>query len=415
MRRALALTLLFAAATALAQDPDEAALVLADKTETETKQPSDWRVFTEAALNASTPRSGAATHAQRLSLDAYLDTALARDWRMVFADRLDLAWRGEITDDNFINTLKETYLSWQPRADDILDFGRVNLRYGVATGYNPTDYFRAGAARSIVSVNPASLRENRLGTVMVRGQTLWDSGSVTALYAPKLSDRPNTSPFSPDFGATNNENRWLVALSQKLAEDFNPQWLVYGEAHESPQIGVNLTTLLNDATVAFVEWSGGRSPSLASQALALPDDSTFRSRAAAGVTYTAPAKLSVTVEYEYNGAGLDENSWNALRQGAPGAYGQYRNFVSNLQELPTKQNLFFYGLWQDALIVHLDLSAMQRFDVADRSRLSWLEARYHWERVDLAVQWQHNHGDTGSQYGALSQSQVWQLIVTYFF
>jgi len=58
---------------------------------------------------------------------------------------------------------------------------------------------------------------------------------------------------------------------------------------------------------------------------------------------------------------------------------------------------------------------MQRFDVVDRSRLSWLEARYHWERVDLALQWQHNHGDTGSQYGALSQSQAWQVVATYFF
>jgi hypothetical protein len=291
----------------------------------------------------------------------------------------------------------------------------VNLRYGVASGYNPTDFFRAGAVRSIVSVNPASLRENRLGSVMLRGQTLWGDGSLTALYSPKLANRPSDSPFSADLGATNNQNRWAIALSQRLAPDVNPQWLLYGEEHRSPRVGLNLTTLLNDATVAFLEWSGARGPSQHAQALALADDSRFRSRAATGLTYTAPSKLSVTLEYEYNGAALDENNWNALRQGPPSAYRQYRGFVQTQQELPTRQNVFFYALWQDAFIVHLDFSAMQRVDVADRSRLSWLETRYHWEHVDLALQWQLNSGSAGSNFGASPQRQVWQALVTYFF
>ena len=106
--RALALTLLLSAGIALAEDPDEAALALADKTRTETTQASDWQVVTEAALSRSTPRAGgSATHAQRLSLDGYYDQTFAPKWRAVFANRLDLAWRGDITEDNFIDTLKE--------------------------------------------------------------------------------------------------------------------------------------------------------------------------------------------------------------------------------------------------------------------------------------------------------------------
>lgn len=414
--RALTLTLSFVAATALAENPDEAALTLADRTEIDAKHARDWHVLTEAALSESKPRAGGSpTHAQRLSLDAAYDTAFAPNWRAVFADRLDLAWRSGISRDDFINTLKETYLSWQPQADNIFDLGRVNLRYGVASGYNPTDFFRAGAVRSIVSVNPASLRENRLGSVMLRGQTVWSDGSLTALYSPKLSDRPSDSPFSADLGATNNQNRWLIALSQRLAPDVNPQWLLYDEEHRSPRMGLNITTLVNDATVVFFEWSGARSPSQRAQALGLADDTRFRSRVATGLTYTAPSKLSLTLEYDYNGAGLDENDWNALRQGPPSAYLQYRGFVQTQQELPTRQNVFFYALWQDAFIVHLDFSAMQRVDVADRSRLSWLEARYHWEHVDLALQWQFNSGSAGSNFGASSQRQVWQAQLTYFF
>jgi hypothetical protein len=414
--RSAALTLLLCLGTAYAQDADEAALALADKTETQAARTSDWRVLTEGALIESIPRNGGSpTRAQRLSLDALYDTRLAANWRAVVADRLDLAWRGEPTYDDLINTLKEAYVSWQPNADNIADAGRINLRYGVATGYNPTDYFRANALRSVVSVAPTSLRENRLGTAMLRGQTLWAGGSLAALYAPKLADPSNGSPFSPDFGATNNQDRWLIALSQKLADDFNPQMLLYSDERNPPQLGVNLTRLLNDATVAYLEYSGGRSASLLAQAQRRSDNVEFRSRASAGLTYTAPSKLSVTLEYEYNAAGLDRNDWNALRRGAPGAYLQYRGFVQALQDLPTTQSVFVAARWQDALFVHFDLSGFQRIDVIDYSRLSFLEARYHWDHADLALQWQHNSGEATSEFGASPQRTVWQAVVTYFF
>ena len=269
--------------------------------------------------------------------------------------------------------------------------------------------------REVVSISPVSLRENRLGTVMLRGQKLWSGGSLTGLYAPKLADAPNDSPFSPDFGATNNKNRGLLAWSQKVTDGLTPQLLLYDEDGGSPQLGLNVTALLGKSTVAFLETSAGRGPSLLSQALGLPDDSKFRSRVATGLTYTTPFKLSLTLEYEYNGAGLDRAGWDALRAGPVNAYVQYRNFVQTQQDLPTQQNVFLFAFWQDALIPKLDLSAMQRLDAIDHSGLSWVEARYHWSHVDFALQWQRNGGSAGTQYGALPQQQIWQAIVTYFF
>lgn len=412
----IALALLLAARAALAVDADEAALQLADQTKSVAARTRDWRALAEAALIQSKSRAdGSAQRAQRLSIDASLDKRIAPQWRVVVSNRLDLGWTGKPTYDDAVNTLKEAYVSWQPQPERIVDLGRVNLRLGVATGYNPTDYFRAGAVRSVVSISPVSLRENRLGTVMLRGQQLWSSGSVSGLYAPKLADGPNNSPFSPDFGATNNQNRWLLGWTQKLSAGFAPQLLLYGEQSGSPQIGLNATTLLGKSTVAFLETSAGRSRSLLSEALALPDDTAFRTRLATGLTYTAPFKLSVTLEYEYNGAGLDSAGWTALRQGPPSAYAQYRSFAQTQQDLPTRHNALLYATWQDALIAKLDLSAMQRVDAIDHSGLSWIEARYHWSRVDLALQWQRNSGDPGTQYGALPEEQIWQLIVTYFF
>jgi hypothetical protein len=413
--RALLLMLVMAAVPALAAEEDAAALALADATEATPTQSQDWRVLTEAAWTESALRGGGLTHIERLSIDVYYDKAFAAEWRAVFADRLDARWQHGPSDQTNVNTLKEAYLSWQPSPDRLADLGRVNARYGVAYGYNPTDYFRAGAVRSVVSIDPSSLRENRLGSVMLRGQTLWTDGSLSMLYSPKLAERPSNSEFSADLGATNRRSRWLLAASHKFSEGINPQWLLHGEQGESAQAGLNMTALVNDATVAHFEWSGGRSPSLISRAMLRTEDTAFRSRLATGFTYTAPNKLSLTMEYHYNGAGLDRNAWEALGRGSPLDYAQYRRVAADLQEPPTRHRAFLRASWQDAVVNHLDLSNIVIYDTVDSSRLLWVEARYHWTRVDMALLWQINSGRTGSVYGGLPEQRIWQVLGRVFF
>ena len=412
----LLLVLATAPARAADADADAAALSLADQTTSTAEQSGDWRVYLEtAAREARRQGAGLALHGARLSLDARFDKTFAPGWRAVFADRLDMNRMDGASGNREINTLKEAYVSWQARPDRIADLGRINVRNGVAFGYNPTDYFRAGALRSVVSLDPASLRENRLGSGMLRGQTLWEGGSLTALYSPKLADQPSDNAYSADFGASNPRARWLLAYSDKLSAGLSPQWLLSGGAGQSPQLGLNVTALPNDATVAYFEWSGGRSASLAAQALMRPDDAAFRSRLSSGLTYTTTGNVSLSAEYEYNGAALDDAGWNALRRGSPLAYGVYRGFAGNLQDPATRHSVFLHASWQDALIKQLDLTAMVRYTVADHSRLQWLEARYHWSRVDVALQTQLNTGPPGSTYGAASERRSWQALLRYYF
>jgi len=229
------------------------------------------------------------------------------------------------------------------------------------------------------------------------------------------ADQRNDAVFSADLGATNQRERWQLALSEKLSDALNPQWLLSGGAGQSPQLGLNLTALPNDATVVHFEWSGGRSPSLAAQALISPDDTAFRSRLASGLTYTTPGNISLTAEYEYNGAGMGRSGWDALRRGSPAAYGLYRGFAANVQDPATRHNLFLYAFWQDALVKRLDVAAMVRHDLVDHSRLQWLEARYHWTRVDFALQTQLNTGAPSSNYGASADRRIWQALLRYFF
>ena len=407
------------------EDPDAGALMLADQTPTTVEKSSDWKIFVEGAYGGDTSRnqltgqeSNQSNH--RLSIDLQFDDSFAPGWRAVLSDRLDINWPPQTGDQNSINTIREAYLSWQPQTNEIIDFGRINPRYGVATGYNPTDFFRTDALRSVVSVDPNSLKQNRQGSVMLRGQTLWEDGSLTALYSPKLSSAPDANDFNPDWGATNNQNRVLVALSQKFSEHINPQFLIYKEQDASTQLGFNLTDLLNDSTVVFFEWSGGHSLTLLTQAFSqqgLPhaDDNAFRNHLSTGLTYTTENKISLTAELEYNGAGLDQNTWIDLSHGSLLVYGLYRNWLLIEQEPPTKPALFLYANWQDALINHLDLSAMERYDAADYSRLTWMEARYHDKHSEYALQWQRYSGKVWSDYGAAPQIMGWDVLARYYF
>lgn len=383
----------------------------------EVKQESRaWRLSAEGALGRSRQRYGASDfNIGRLSLDASYDGVLTPGWRLVLADRVDRYYQSGNNGDNTVNTLKEAYVSWHPEGIVIFDAGRINVRNGAALGYNPTDFFRSGAIRSVVSIDPNSLRENRLGTGMLRGQVLLPGGSVTAIVAPKLASQPSEAAFSPDFGATNNRDRWMITASTWYSEAFNPQFLIFGGKGQSAQGGLNLSALLNQSTVGYVEWAGGSGSSLYDNAIGRGGNQTFRQRVATGLTYTTASKLSLTAEYEYNGAGMNRGQWAALGPGALENYARYRLQVQDLQELPTRSSVFLFADWQDALMPHLDLRAMIRYNTADQSRLNWIEARYHLTHADLSLQLQHNGGNAFTEYGALPERQMLQGVVTYFF
>jgi hypothetical protein len=269
------------------------------------------------------------------------------------------------------------------------------------------------------SLDPLSLRENRMGTFMVREEHLWDGGAFAALIAPRLTAAPAAAapmpgPFAGDWAATNGEARWLLTVSQRLAAGLSPQWLLFGKAGAPPQLGVNLTAVLGSSTVAYLEASGGRNRSLWAQALELPADAPVRARMATGFTYSTRSKLSLTLEYEYDGAALSRAGWAAAERGDPGAYGRYREFVAAQQELPTQQSAFAYASWQDLIVEHLDLGAFLRVDLIDHSRLPWAELRYHWPRIDAALRFQDYVGGAATDFGAAPSRQTWQALLDYY-
>jgi hypothetical protein len=406
-------------AAAWAQDDEAAALGLADRTPEAAVLPRAWRLFVEGAFEQVRMHFGLPDEQlHRATLDLQVDKALATQWRVVLADRLDmgdvqtLTGTASISD---VNTLKEAYVSWAAQTSVLVDAGRINPRLGVAAGYNPTDEFRDHAVRTVDSSDPLSLRENRMGSVMLRGQALWTGGSLTAVLSPKLADEPNAGGYNVDVGATNHEQRWMLIGSHQLSENLNPQVLVWRDQDQPPQFGLNLTGLLGTAAVAYLEWSGGRGKSLAAESVVRADDTAYRSRLAGGLTYTFENNLSLTAEYDYSGAGMDGQQWQALQRGPLAAYEQYREFAFNAQDLVTRRAAFILASWQDAGVQHLDLRGWTKIDLVDQSRMIWLEARYHWNRVEAALQRQVNMGSLLSDFGALPQERIWTALLRYYF
>lgn len=419
MRATFALVLTLLAGAACAQDQDAAALSLPGSVPQAAQSARPWQLFVEGAAGRSLVRNTAVADeagiTERVSIDLQIDTTLAPGLRGILANRLDVDWLNHFEQRHEVNTLKEAYLSWQPRNDVIVDLGRVNQYSGVANGYNPTDYFRDGALRSPLSLDPASIRKNRQGSVMLRAQALWEGASLTALYSPALSEAANASAFNFDWGATNARDRVMLMFSKRLGEDLSPQWLLYKDQGAAPQFGMNLTKLVNHATVAYVEWSGGRSQSLLAQALGQEGGAKFRNRLATGVTYTTRNKLSLNFEYQYNGTGLDSAQWDSLSRVSLPTYTHYREFSYSAQEMPTRHAAFFYVTWQDLLISKLDLAAMLRRNSDDHSSVAWLELRYRWMRDEVALQWQGNRGGLLSEYGASPLRRAWQLSYRHFY
>ena len=201
---------------------------------------ANQRLYLENAFSASSERGDLSVPAPGPAPDDWQERLffdVSKEWRLT--DRLELKYSGRLnlrfendlifpTHENVINDLRELYLGWQPWDGTYLDLGRINSKSGVALGYNPTDYFRTRAVVEPLSADPTVLREDRLGTLMVQAQHLWQNGSLTAAYVPKLyapspiysnTDLPS---FDPMLDRTNAHNRFLLKGSMYLSSDFSP-------------------------------------------------------------------------------------------------------------------------------------------------------------------------------------------------
>ena len=380
---------------------------------------SPWRVELELAAAHLNRRFGLSSqNGHRVGIDLRYNQALDENWRLSFSDRLDYIEPTTPGIDSTRNSVREANLSWQSSAGDTkVELGRVNLRHGQALGFNPSDFFRSGATQVLTTADPIALRANRLGTWMVRASRDFANVGVSVAWAPDLG-RSNAAdrPFDLDLDATNGRDRVLVTASAALSKRANVQLLGWSQAGLGTGLGANFSWLAGDATVVYGEWAYANSADRPDAALPPTRRAGERfHQAALGATYTVSGALSLTLEADYNAAGLRRDDWSSLlAAGLPAAQAVVSRGL-NSQELMSRRAVLVHAAYKGLLVKQLDFSGYARRNRDDRSTVAWFELRYHWPRVDGALQWQTGIGPNASEQGVLPLRRMLQLVGTWYF
>lgn len=324
--------------------------------------------------------------------------------------------------------IKEAYLSWQQSPTLFFDVGRVNIKSGVATGFNPTDYFKVGSLLDRNTEDISQLRDARLGSLVMRGQKLWDGGSLTLVASPKISNKTNHWTTGKEivgfnFHKSNDRSRIMLKLNQLITENFTPEIIYYNESGKH-NLGINISQSVNDQWIAYSEWNIGKRRNLIDEALRdqrkshqlLPsiidqfaNDSgeEYLQQLAIGASFTSGLNITTKLEYQYNQAGLshaEASKWFDAMQN-PDAIGQLmsiRGLAQNRNEPLGQHSLFLRSNGSDIMVDKLDFTGLLITDLNDHSHLIQIEAEYELNsKSSISLKLAKFRGDKESIYGSL--------------
>lgn len=327
--------------------------------------------------------------------------------------------------------LREAYLLHE-QGRFVIEAGRINIRNGVALGYNPTDFFRALNADQSPNLDPSEARLNRLGVVALRAGYLWDSGAVSLTYAPEITGGSDwlhdREVWGLNLNATNPRDRFLFSYTQELAEGIAPELFLFSDDGDLTG-GLAVSASLGDRWLAYGEVTRGKGRRILDTALnearengrVTPailreygdgEGKQMLTRAALGLSYSSASNMIVTAEYHYNEAGFDGGDWDRyfdLAEAVDGnraASGQLASmflYGAYLQEPVSKHSLFLRVVQNEMAGGRLTLSGLSNISLADRSASVQVEAAY--EITDGMVvtgRLGGNFGDRRSDFGSRS-------------
>jgi hypothetical protein len=383
----------------------------------------------------------------RLYADVRANPEIARTLSLHLSARLN--WiepiEGRYSDNRLRVDAREAFLTWSPNPEVIIETGRINARVGVALGYNPTDFFRGRTVVDPVTVDPSVLRLNRLGVAMARLTGLRGPAAVALSVAPRLEAREpvvfgHRSFADLRLGRTNAATAVELRGGWEFPGGTSLQLSAFVRERRAGAFGLNLVTGLGDSATIFLEATARKTSDVLSEAVAegvasgeLPPfalqifpaaTSRYRHAAALGITYTTSSKMTLTVEFDLNGAGLTKGQWHdrvdgALARGVlgSGAFWYARSLVQQQQELISRQQLFVRAAWDEAFgRKQLSLSTLLLSPITDRSGLLQSAVDYRlsngWSLGGLV---QISTGPRRSIYGSSPQAGGIQLYATRYF
>jgi hypothetical protein len=387
-------------------------------------------------LLVSLPGSNGPEFINRSFADGHGGWQWGQSLKVLYSARFDYT-TGDPSRDSFSYDLRELFMSWSLDSQRrwFIDLGRVDVRNGVAYAFNPTDFFRTQSVVDEVSQDPSVRRENRLGTLMVRGQYFLGGSTLTAIYAPKLYKEPlalTTVPSwsDPQLRRTNADNRVELSASVDFGHDLSPQAVLYHSGH-GWSYGVNMARGFGTQTTAYVEWSATQRSSLVTEAMQygvrtgtfgdavppIPTDPTehLDHDLATGVSYTTRSNVNFIAEYDFHQAGFSKSDWR--RWFAVGMAGNpfldaelwyLRDYASVQQEPISRQSLFLRIAKDNWLIPNLSASALALVDLTGSSGLGQADMSYRVStRLQLELTFQTALGGRRSDFGSLPVSNAY--------
>jgi hypothetical protein len=376
----------------------------------------------------------------RVSADALATWRLSETVRVTASDVLAASFADGVgfPRQSVRNDLRELYATWEVAPETYLEAGRINVRYGAAFGYNPTDFFRVRTSVAQSSSDPGALRNNRLGTVMIRGQHVFTGGSLEVIYAPKLhSPVPFGGvawPLDPKIDQTNGSDRVAASYSFEL-EEFSPQILAFYDSGRL-KFGFNASHPIGNAIIAYASWAGGEAPSVIVDAIAfgkrtrmLPSFAPvlppvvsgrgFKNDVSVGAYWNGEDKETISVEYNFHQAGFSKEQWRSwFATGTDPTLASLmwyiRGYAADRQDPISRHQAFVRADWVEPFhILHADINAYIMTDLVDGSCTGQLGASY-----DLSNYWSigayvsATTGGRRSEWGSLrgSSSAILQIV-----
>lgn len=384
----------------------------------------------EAWAQQYSTRAGVTTPAKstfnaRAVADYRHEWTLSASTRAWLSDRIEASNRANGQPSTWRNALREAAVSWRLGEADrpaYLDAGRIVMKAGSAAGYNPTDFFKAKAVVTQTTLDPAALRENRLGTVMLRGQAVQPWGSFTMAAVPSMSSRDTLDESAAALGLerTNRQSAVYVKASPDVKPGVSLDIGALARQADKPRLGLSSSWLVSDAWVAAAEWSGSHDaraalPGQAAQA------KTWTNRWAANISWTAPWGTTFTLEHDYAGDALSRAGWQAWRDAVATNPAQHGPSLGRLiderveqQEPLVQRSWYARAVWLDA-VKGVDVSAFVRRNAYDRSRLWQVDASWHVNAHNtVSVLTGRFEGGPLTQYGLAPQRNYVSVYLTHY-
>ncbi len=325
--------------------------------------------------------------------------------------------------------IKELYYKGNFADNSFYEIGRINIKEGISRGFNPTDYFK-GSHSLTQSSDPKERKDNRLGALLFSETMFLDKFTLKAIYSPKISVGKNnlfgdTKYIGLHLDETNYVDRGTLFVDYNKFKDVSSSMILHLN-EDDLNFGINVSYVYQD-WIFYLENSLKRSKNNINKVIdkmqlhpdvvaAFSEDKLYIDQATVGFNYTSDSNIITTLEYIYNGGGLDSDGWDdwfSLSEIHP-QVGAIRSGILENEALLSRHSLFLLSRASD-IKTNLDATALAWINPYDGSTLSQIGLEYAYDDLQTNIFLKNYRGKENSEYGSSQNDYELLIEAEYFF